>query len=322
MNKSIRIVFLGTPDFAVSSLEAVLKEGWNIVGVITAPDRKAGRGQNVKFSAVKDFAINHNLPLLQPINLKHPKFIAELKALNADLQIVVAFRMLPEIVWKMPKHGTFNLHASLLPAYRGAAPINWAIINGENTSGVTTFFLKHEIDTGNIAFQEKVLISKVDNAGSLHDKLMQVGSKLVLQTLEALDNNSLQLKAQDDISGQLKSVPKAPKIFRNDCKIDWSLTAENVYNKIRGLSPFPGAWTSIKLLGGDKLMDLKIFKTNITKERVYDEYPANLKIDGNRILVSTSDFWLELVELQLQGKKRMNNEQLLNGFALDQYKLQ
>ncbi|MBD98610.1 MAG: methionyl-tRNA formyltransferase [Verrucomicrobia bacterium] len=322
MNKSLKIVFFGTPDFAVASLDAVLKEGWNIVGVITAPDRKSGRGQNVNFSAVKVFALKHKLLLLQPRNLKDPVFIAQLKALKADLHIVVAFRMLPEVVWKMPKHGTFNLHASLLPAYRGAAPINWAIINGENTSGVTTFFLKHEIDTGNIAFQEKVTISNEDNAGSLHDKLMLVGSKLVLKTLEALNNNTLTLKAQEDYTQDAPAIPKAPKIFRNDCQIDWFLPANEVYNKIRGLSPYPGAWTSIQVKEGDKCMDLKIYKSAITKEKVKNNASAILKIDEKRIFVSTGDYWLELIELQLQGKKRMNSIELLNGFALEQFKIQ
>ena len=320
MDTSLRIVFLGTPDFAVASLKATCEAGWNIVGVVTAPDRKAGRGQQLKPSAVKQYALKEGLPILQPTNLKNPEFIVELKALKADIQIVVAFRMLPEVVWQMPKHGTFNLHASLLPSYRGAAPINWAIINGEEKTGVTTFFLKHEIDTGNIAFQESIPIHIDDDAGSLHDKLMQVGSALVLRTLEAFCSNTISLKSQTSLTDSIETLPKAPKIFRKDCQINWSEEGEMVRNKIRGLSPFPGAWSRIENHDQKKL-DIKVFKAQLSNISVNNEAAGILKIDGKKIFVSTKDYWIELIELQVQGKKRMRHHELLNGFPLHEYTL-
>ena len=230
---------MGTPDFATASLQALVENKYHVVGAITVPDKPAGRGQKLRTSSVKDYALTQNIPVLQPTNLKDESFLAELKALEADLQVVVAFRMLPEAVWNMPKYGTFNLHASLLPKYRGAAPINWAIINGETESGVTTFFIEHQIDTGNIIFQEKTSIEADDNAGDLHDKLMQIGSRLVRKTIDAISNGNAPNKKQKGIA------TKAPKIFKDICQIDWNKDINSIHNHIRGLSPYPGAWTNL-----------------------------------------------------------------------------
>lgn len=253
MNKDLRIIYMGTPDFAVPSLEILVENGWNVVAVITAPDKPKGRGQKLIPSPVKAAALKHEIPVLQPTNLKSPEFIEELKGYRADVQVVVAFRMLPEVVWNMPPRGTFNLHASLLPDYRGAAPINWAIINGEEETGVTTFFLKHEIDTGSIIYQEKEPILPQDNIGSLYEKLMARGSKLVLKTIEAIDKGDVDTYGQDEA----KALHHAPKIFKETCEIDWSKPARSIHNLVRGLSPYPAAWTTLQ----DK--SCKIFATEI-----------------------------------------------------------
>src|SRR3569833_2301463 len=238
----MRIVFMGTPEFAVASLEALIEAGCNIVGVLTAPDKPAGRGQKVSESAVKQYANAHNIKVLQPEKLKNEQFLSDLRALNADLQVVVAFRMLPEIVWNMPPKGTINLHASLLPQYRGAAPINWVLINGEKESGVTTFFLKHDIDTGDILFTEKVTLTGKETAGELHDRLMAKGAGLLVKTVKAIESGRYTESPQEQLTEGVK-LRHAPKIFKDDCKIDWTQPAQNIYNLIRGLSPYPTAFT-------------------------------------------------------------------------------
>lgn len=312
--KDLRIIFMGTPDFAVESLRKVYESGRKVVAVVTAPDKKAGRGQKVQQSAVKKYAVENNLPVLQPTNLKSEEFIAELKAFQADIQVVVAFRMLPEIVWNMPPMGTFNLHASLLPNYRGAAPINWAVINGEEYSGVTTFFLKHQIDTGDVILQEKVKLAPRETAGSLHDKLMNVGGELVIKTFDLIESGDYELKSQDQLIDSNSPINEAPKIFREDCEIQWHKNAEEVDRLIRGLSPYPAAWTSIKSLSNGKKLNLKIFKA---KPSEIQSKAKEIKIIDRKLHIGTSDFYLEIEELQLEGKKRMSATSLLNGFSFD-----
>lgn len=294
---------MGTPDFAVPCLDILNKNDFDIVAVVTAPDRKAGRGQKVRYSAVKEYALEHNLNVLQPSNLKATEFIDTLKALNADLQVVVAFRMLPEIVWSMPPKGTINLHASLLPNYRGAAPINWTIINGENETGVTSFFIQHEIDTGNILFQEKISISADDNAGSLHDKLMELGAKVILKTAQAIQDDNYKAQKQDDS----KAAHKAPKIFTDDCKIDFNQPSKKVYDFIRGLSPYPGAWC---LLNGDVF---KIYKAEIG-ELTDSINPYSIERSKKALKIATKDKWITLKEVQPAKKKRMDIKSFLAGF--------
>ncbi|WP_026898676.1 methionyl-tRNA formyltransferase [Daejeonella oryzae] len=301
----MRIIFMGTPDFAVSSLDALVKEGFNIVAVITAPDKPSGRGQKVNESAVKQYAVQNQLRVLQPQKLKDPEFISELKSLNADLQVVVAFRMLPEIVWNMPAKGTINLHASLLPQYRGAAPINWALINGEKYTGVTTFFLKHEIDTGDILFSEKVAIAEDETAGDLHDKLMNTGAELLVKTVKAIESANYTEIPQDNFPKE--NLKHAPKLFKEDCLIDWNLPALNVYNRIRGLSPYPTAYTHI--LG----KTLKIFKADLEIAE-HDLNPGTFQTDGKTFLkFACPDGLISLQDLQLEGKKRMKIEDFLRG---------
>lgn len=307
MNKDLRIIFMGTPEFAVASLDILLRDGWNIVAVVTAPDKPAGRGQKLTETAVKQYASEKGLKILQPEKLKSESFIKELQSLQADLQIVVAFRMLPEIVWNMPPKGTFNLHASLLPQYRGAAPINRAIINGEKESGVTTFFLKHEIDTGNILFHEKVNIGEDESAGELHDKLMNIGAELVLKTVKAIDENDYTEVPQEDI--KTENLHHASKIFKEDCRINWKHSAAEIHNFIRGLSPYPTAFTNLNNQG------LKIFKSEkeITKHLLT---PGTFQSDGKTFLkVAVPDGYIHLKDLQLEGKKRMNIEEFLRGYG-------
>src|SRR5690606_27264367 len=303
------IIFMGTPDFAVASLKALLEAGENVVAVVTAADKPAGRGQKLQQSAVKRYALEQDLPILQPTNLKDPSFLAELKGYHADLQVVVAFRMLPEVVWDMPKKGTINLHASLLPQYRGAAPINHAIINGEKESGVTTFLLQHEIDTGNILFSEKVAIEDNYTAGDLHDQLMNVGAKLLVKTVSALKDNKVTGIPQVANSGYLKA---APKIHKEDCRIDWSKSSNNVYNFIRGLSPYPTAFT--KLNG--KI--LKIFKATLLFE-LHDIPDGDYKSDGKSFLYyACPDGYIDVKVLQLEGKKKMDISDFLRGYRVKQ----
>ena len=306
----MRIVFMGTPEFAATALETLIGEKFNVVGVITVPDKPAGRGQQLHESAVKKTALQHQIPVLQPEKLKDPVFIETLKSWNADLQIVVAFRMLPEIVWAMPPKGTFNLHASLLPQYRGAAPINHAIINGEKETGVTTFFITHDIDTGNIIFQERIAIGETENAGSLHDRMMHTGAELICRTVRAIEaGNAPSMPQQQFIKEDLKP---APKIFKESCRIDWQKGSLTLYNIIRGLSPYPAAWTEIT--NDVKTLNLKIFEAEPSVIS-HTLIPGTIVSDGKRTLkIATSDGFITLFSLQLEGKKRMPVEDFLRGF--------
>jgi methionyl-tRNA formyltransferase len=302
----MRIVFMGTPEFAVASLDALMEAGCDIVAVVTAPDKPAGRGQKLGESAVKQYAVENGLKVLQPEKLKSPEFIEDLKALQADLQVVVAFRMLPEVVWNMPPRGTLNLHASLLPQYRGAAPINWSIINGEKESGVTTFFLKHEIDTGDILFTEKVTLTGHETAGELHDRLMNKGAGLIVKTVKGIESGRYNEHPQSQLMAGVE-LKHAPKIFKEDCLIDWNNPAETVYNRIRGLSPSPTAYT---MLNGKVL---KLFRANfeITKPGIK---PGEIITDQKSYLkVAATDGFISLTEVQLEGKKGLGIEEFLRG---------
>ncbi len=310
-NNPLRIVFMGTPDFAVGTLKKILEAGFEVVGVITAPDRPAGRGRKVQESAVKQFAVQQQLKVLQPTNLKDGEFLKVLKSLNANLQIVVAFRMLPKVVWQMPALGTFNLHASLLPQYRGAAPINWAIINGETETGVTTFFIDEKIDTGTIILQQKVPITPEDNAGTLHDRLMETGASLVVETCQRIANGTVDLKKQDE-SVALKS---APKIHKETCEIDWSRSINDIHNLVRGLSPYPGAWST--LVNGDKEEQIKIFATQ-PENGTHNYNVGKLLVDKKSIKVAVKEGYIQLLELQLPGKRRMKVTEVLNGLKLEE----
>ena len=308
--EDLKIVFLGTPDFAVESLRRIHEGGYNIVGVITMPDKPAGRGHKLLHSPVKQYAVANNLPLLQPVNLKDPQFVEELRSLGANLFVVIAFRMLPEVVWSMPELGTFNLHASLLPKYRGAAPINWAVINGDTETGVTTFFLKHEIDTGDIIRQERVEIAPTDNVGDVHDRLMMLGADLTIDTIEHIIAGDLKTIPQDDILQGAEPAP-APKIFKDTCLIDWSKPAVNVHNLVRGLSPYPAAWTTFEQEGKEPIT-IKIFETAVVE---YDAIltPGKFTIEGNRMFVDCLDARVEILSLQAAGKKRMPTADFLRG---------
>ncbi len=303
---------MGTPDFAVEALRCLVEGGYNVVGVITMPDKPAGRGHKVQYSPVKQYALEQGLTLLQPEKLKDETFLAELSALNADLQIVVAFRMLPEAVWNMPRLGTFNLHASLLPQYRGAAPINWAVINGDTETGITTFFLQHEIDTGKVIQQERVAIADTDNVGVVHDKLMKLGGKLVVETVDAILAGTVKAIPQEDmaVGGELKP---APKIFKETCRIDWSQPTKKVYDFIRGLSPYPAAWCELKNSNGEVVV-AKIFEGE-KEEEVHQLSPGTLITDGKKYLkIATSDGYINVLSLQLPGKKRLKTDELLRGY--------
>lgn len=305
----MKIVFMGTPDFAVASLNALVKAGFDVVGVVTAADKPAGRGQKLQESAVKQYAVAQGLKVLQPLRLKDPVFIEELKGLQADLQVVVAFRMLPEIVWNMPPKGTINLHASLLPQYRGAAPINHAIINGEEESGVTTFFLKQEIDTGDVIFSEKVSITENDTAGDLHDKLMNVGANLLVRTVKAIETGNYTEQPQPE-SQEGAELKHAPKIFKEHCLIDWNQPVSIIYNQIRGLSPYPTAFTRLN----DKT--LKVFKAE-QEEKETGLAPGAFLSDGKTYLkFAAKDGFIKLSDLQYEGKKRMQVDEFLRGMRL------
>lgn len=312
MKKDLRIIFMGTPEFAVPSLRILVENHFQMVAVVTAADKPRGRGQKVIPSSVKVYAREQNIPVLQPGNLKNPDFHQELKSYRANLQVVVAFRMLPEVVWNMPDIGTFNLHASYLPQYRGAAPINWAIMNGEIETGVTTFMLTHEIDTGNILFQEKESIHPEDTAGTLYERLMQKGSKLVLKTVEAIARDEYSLKPQNEKEFELKS---APKIQRETCKIDWNQPAEQIRNFVRGLSPYPAAWTTLDTRGGEKVC--KVYSVSNTYEKNPNLAPGQYITDNkNFIHIQTQDHLLSFDELQIEGRKRMSVEEFLRGNTL------
>ncbi len=303
---------MGTPEFAVLSLQILVENQYQVVAVITAPDKPQGRGRKIAFSPVKEYALTHDVPVLQPTNLKNPEFLEELKSYEADLQVVVAFRMLPEVVWNMPTIGTFNLHASYLPQYRGAAPINWAIINGETETGVTTFMIRHEIDTGNILFQEKEPIHPDDTAGTLYKRLMQKGAQLVLKTVKAISQDDYVLTPQEEIT----DLKPAPKIHRETCKIDWNQPAEQVRNFVRGLSPYPAAWTELTLTNGEK-KNCKIFSVHLTDQEKANQNPGDFVTDNKSYLyIRGQDGWLAVEELQLEGKRRMMVDEFLRGTTL------
>lgn len=310
----LRIVFMGTPDFAVESLRVLVENNYNIVGVVTAPDKPAGRGQKLNQSAVKKYALANGLNILQPTNLKSEVFLEELKALNANLQIVVAFRMLPEAVWNMPALGTFNLHASLLPQYRGAAPINWAIINGEKETGVTTFFLQHKIDTGDVIAQQKVNIGENETAGELHDKLMLKGKDLVLKTVKDIENENVKTTPQNND----QKLKEAFKIFKPFCKVDWHKTIDEIHNHIRGLSPYPTAFTEFQHKETQEIISCKLFKSE--KEIVaHNNQISSIHQTKNELKIAVEGGYIKLLELQVAGKKRMEVTALLNGFDFNNY---
>jgi methionyl-tRNA formyltransferase len=303
----IRIVFMGTPEFAVTILEGILLANYKVVGVITAPDRPAGRGQKIHKSAVKLFSQSKNLNTLQPTNLKDETFLSNLENLNANLQIVVAFRMLPKKVWQMPKLGTFNLHASLLPNYRGAAPINWAIINGEKKSGVTTFFIDEKIDTGEIILQSQIMINPSENAGSLHDKLMKLGTKLVIKTIEQIEFCSVKTHAQST-----EKTKTAHKLNKDNCKINWNSSVESIYNKVRGLNPYPAAWGLLS--NGNKQFNIKIYK--VQKHLVKHNFQiGKLIITKKSMKIAVTEGYIELINFKFPGKRQMDTTSFLNGFT-------
>jgi len=313
--KDLRIVFMGTPALAAFSLKKLHEGGYNVVGVVTAPDKPAGRGLKLQPSEVKKFGAEQGIPVLQPERLKSPEFLEELKSLAPDVQVVVAFRMLPEAVWSLPPKGTFNMHASLLPQYRGAAPINWAIINGEKETGVTTFLLDREIDTGKILFQAEMTIYENETAGSLHDRIMVAGADLVLKTIDALAENTVEAVEQSALFSESSQLKKAPKIFKDDCLIDWKKPCREVVNHIHGMSPFPGAFTIIKI--DEKELVLKIFEA-VAQKMTHTYNYGELLSDGKSIFAfTTPDGIVEVKSLQMAGKKRMNTPDFLRGFRLD-----
>jgi methionyl-tRNA formyltransferase len=312
MTEKLRIVFMGTPDFAVGILDTIVKNNYNVVGIITAADKPAGRGQKIKFSAVKEYALKQELPLLQPVSLKDEDFLSELKNLNANLHIVVAFRMLPKVVWDMPALGTFNLHASLLPEYRGAAPINWAIINGENKTGVTTFFIDDKIDTGAMILSDEIAIDENENAGQLHDRLMELGSKTVIRTLEMIEQGAVATQIQEDNA----LIKTAYKLNKENCKIDWTKSAGVVHNLIRGLCPYPAAWCYIK--DNEEEWNVKIYESSIVLEKHSFEI-GSIHCTKKELKIAVSDGFVKILSLQFPGKKRMNTSDLLNGIVFSAF---
>lgn len=315
--KDLRIVFMGTPNFAVESLRILVENQYNIAGVITMPDKPSGRGHKIQYSAVKKYALDNNLPLLQPEKLKDEIFLKELKKWNADLQIVVAFRMLPEVVWNMPRLGTFNLHGSLLPQYRGAAPINWAIINGEKETGVTTFFLTHEIDTGKIILQDKVKIEENDNIGKIHDELMHLGARLVKETVDLILEDKVEAIDQSKFYVNEQELKPAPKIFKETCRIDWNKSAEQIHNHIRGLSPYPAAWTELHSEGKEPLA-VKIYASEkiVAKNNMA---AGHIRTDNKTYLhIACADGYINVTELQFPGKKAMKTDELLRGYKFEE----
>jgi methionyl-tRNA formyltransferase len=304
--EKLRIVFMGTPEFAVGILDTIIQNNYEVVGVITATDKPAGRGQKIKYSAVKEYALANDLPLLQPANLKDEQFIAELKALNANLQIVVAFRMLPKVVWEMPSLGTFNLHASLLPNYRGAAPINWAIINGETTTGVTTFFIDDQIDTGAMILNAETSIGKNESAGELHDRLMQLGSETVINTLQLIERGNISTTIQHDTP----EIKTAYKLNKDNCKIDWAKSTSEIHNLIRGLSPYPTAWCFFADKGEE--WNVKIYEANSSSE-THSFTIGQLICTKKEIKIAVQDGFIQILSLQFPGKKKMTAVELLNG---------
>ena len=309
--KDLRILFMGTPEFAVASLRALVEGGYNVVAVVTAPDKPAGRGQKLHQSDVKRYASEQGLKVLQPVKLRDPEFAAELEALKPDLGVVIAFRMLPESVWNLPRLGTFNLHASLLPQYRGAAPINWAIINGETETGITTFMLNHQIDTGDILGQQRTPITPDDNVGTLYDRLMEMGKGLVIETVERIAAGTAARTVQNNIPES--EIRPAPKIFKEDCRIDWSMEGQRIINLIRGLSPYPTAWTPM-YKGGEEATTIKVFAAHFEPAQ-HGRRAGELSTDGReRLAAACADGWIVLDDVQIAGKRRMSTRDLLLGF--------
>ncbi len=317
--EDLRIVFFGTPDFAVESLRLLVEGGYNVVGVVTMPDKPAGRGHKMLQSAVKQYAVQQGLHLMQPERLKDESFVNELRSLNAQLHIVIAFRMLPEVVWGMPPLGTFNLHASLLPKYRGAAPINWAVMNGDKETGVTTFFLKHEIDTGDVIQQKSIEIGRTDNVEVVHDRLMKLGADMVIDTVDAIIAGTVKPIPQDQMLTAGEQPTPAPKIFTETCRVDWNRPAEQVYNHIRGLSPYPAAWSELVDKAGNAL-HVKIFATGEPVPKG-SAVPGTITADGKRLVVDCADGSLEILSLQLSGKRRMPAPDFMRGFDLSGWNL-
>lgn len=314
--EALRIVFMGTPEFAVTILDKIVSDGYQVVGCVTVPDKPAGRGQKIHESAVKQYAVKNNLNVLQPEKLKSEDFIQELVNLHADIFVVVAFRMLPKVVWNMPKMGTFNLHGSLLPDYRGAAPINWAVINGETETGVTTFFLNEEIDTGEIILQDRMTIGPNETAGEVHDRMMHLGANAVVRTLELLSSGSYTTQPQETS----ESIKSAPKLFRENCRIDFTQEGIAIHNFIRGLSPYPAAWTEIIHNESGNVKTLKIFNTTCEKQDL--QFTSHFQREGKRLFLSLKGSRLEIHELQVEGKRRMTTQDFLLGFAIEEWKIQ
>ena len=316
--EDLKIVFFGTPDFAVESLSRLVEGGYNVVAVVTMPDKPAGRGRQLQQSDVKRYAVEHSLPVLQPVSLKDEAFIAELRSFGAQLFIVIAFRMLPEAVWQMPPLGTFNLHASLLPRYRGAAPINWAVMNGDTETGVTTFFLKHEIDTGDVIQQRSCPIGRHDNVEDVHDRLMVMGADMVLETVDAIIDGTVKPIPQDQMLTTGQQATPAPKIFKDTCRIDWTRPSEELYNHIRGLSPYPAAWTVLNDENGNEVTTIKVYKTGEPEPFTDNEQPVpgTILADRKTLRVACADGWLQVLSLQQSGKKRMDTDAFLRGFTV------
>ena len=315
--ENFKIVFMGTPEFATCILDELIKENFNIVAIVTAPDKPAGRGQKLAQSDVKKFAIQTEIPLLQPTNLKDDDFVNELKSFDADLFVVVAFRMLPEVVWQMPKKGTINLHASLLPNYRGAAPINWAVMNGDTTTGVSTFFIEKEIDTGMVIQQEKVSIGENETVGELYNRLMHLGATVTTSTVNAIIENKITPISQEDLAEE--ELKPAPKIFKPMCEINWSQSVAFNHNFCRGLSPYPTAWTILSNPSKNTSRSFKIFETRKTTIKVIDN--EFLKADNEGILIPCNDYYLRVIELQPEGKRRMNFKEVLAGYQIEEWKV-
>lgn len=313
-DKKPTVIFFGTPEFAVESLMQIYKAGYEIKAVVTAPDKPAGRGMQIQFSDVKKAALELGLPVLQPEKLKNPEFLADLAAYDADIFVIIAFRMLPREVWGMPPLGTFNLHASLLPDYRGAAPINWAVINGDSETGVTTFFLQHQIDTGDILFQEKIKIGEDENVGSVYDRLMKLGADLTVKTLDSISAGTITPVPQSDIEAKAQRL--APKILKETSRIDWNKNSAVIHNLVRGMSPYPGAWTEMTA-GGSPVKLIKIYKTSKTDIMSENPDPGKLTVENGKLFVDTADKKLEILEIQQQGKKKMSVSEYLLGAKLD-----
>ena len=314
--EALRIVFMGTPEFAVTILDKIVSDGYQVVGCVTVPDKPAGRGQKIHESAVKQYAVKNNLNVLQPEKLKSENFIHELENLHADIFVVVAFRMLPKVVWNMPKMGTFNLHGSLLPDYRGAAPINWAVINGETETGVTTFFLNEEIDTGEIILQDRMTIGPNETAGEIHDRMMHLGANAIAQTLELLSSGTFTTRPQKTS----ESIKSAPKLFRENSRIDFTKEGIAVHNFIRGLSPYPAAWTEIIHKESGNVKTLKIFNTTCEKQDL--QFKSHFQREGKRLFLSLKGSRIEIHELQVEGKRRMSTKDFLLGFSIEEWKIQ